>query len=58
MGFMFRILDLEEYFRQQSHCDKPVSRAFTLELQVEDDFMESKKPKLKISPKILPSKKL
>ena len=41
MGFMFRILDLEEYFRQQSHCDKPVSRAFTLELQVEDDFMES-----------------
>ena len=40
MGFMFRILDLEEYFRQQSHCDKPVSRAFTLELQVEDDFME------------------
>lgn len=25
----------------QSHCDKPVSRAFTLELQVEDDFMES-----------------
>ena len=41
MGFMFRILDLDEYFRQQNYCDKPVSREFTLELQVDDDFMES-----------------
>ena len=40
MGFMFRILDLEDYFRQQNHCDKPVSREFTLELQVEDSFIE------------------
>ncbi len=41
MGFMFRILDLDEYFQQQNHCDKPVSREFTLELQVDDSFMES-----------------
>ena len=48
MGFMFRILDLDDYFRQQNHCDKPVSREFTLELQVEDSFMESNNKKVQL----------
>ena len=48
MGFMFRILDLDDYFRQQNHCDKPVSREFTLELQVEDSFMESNDKKVQL----------
>ena len=48
MGFMFRILDLDNYFRQQNHCDKPVSREFTLELQVEDSFMESNNKKVQL----------
>ena len=48
MGFMFRVLDLDDYFRQQNHCDKPVSREFTLELQVEDSFMESNNKKVQL----------
>lgn len=40
MGYMFRIFDLKGYFAQQTHCDRPVSREFTLRLEVEDSFME------------------
>lgn len=40
MGYMFRIFDLKEYFRQQTHCERPVSRDFILQLQIEDDFMQ------------------
>lgn len=40
MGYMFRIFDLGGYFRQQPYCARPVSREFTLELKVEDTFVE------------------
>ena len=40
MGYMFRIFDVKEYFRQQSHCERPAEREFTLELQVDDNFVE------------------
>lgn len=40
MGYMFRILDVKGYFARQNHCQFPVEHAFTLELQVQDDFME------------------
>lgn len=48
MGYMFRIFDLDAYFRQQTHCDKPVSREFTLELQVTDDFIRENQKSLKL----------
>lgn len=40
MGYMFRIFDMRSYFMQQNFCCRPVSRSFTLALEVEDDFME------------------
>ena len=40
MGYMFRILDVKKYFALQNHCERPARREFTMELQVEDDFME------------------
>lgn len=39
MGYMFRIFDVKEYFRQQDHCERPAEREFVLELQVDDDFV-------------------
>ncbi|MEG0764464.1 MAG: GNAT family N-acetyltransferase [Pseudoflavonifractor sp.] len=39
MGYMVRIFDIPAYFRMQSHCEGPVSRPFTLALQIHDDFM-------------------
>lgn len=41
MGYMFRIFDVRQYFLQQTHCDRMVSREFVLELQVKDSFVES-----------------
>lgn len=40
MGHMFRILSVENYFREQDHCEAKTERNFTLELQVEDTFVE------------------
>lgn len=40
MGYMVRIFDVPGYFRTQAHCESPVSRGFTLALQVRDDFLE------------------
>ena len=40
MGHMFRILSVENYFRQQDHCEGKTGRDFILELQVKDTFVE------------------
>ena len=45
MGYMFRIFDVKEYFRQQSHCERPAEREFTLELQVGRQFCGGKQRK-------------
>lgn len=39
MGYMARIFDVAGYFRQQTHTSAPVSRGFTLALEVTDDFL-------------------
>lgn len=39
MGYMVRIFDVAGYFRLQTHCSAPVSRDFTLALEVRDDFL-------------------
>lgn len=40
MGYMVRIFDIRQYFSVQTHCEVPVSRPFTLALQVRDTFLE------------------
>ena len=39
MGYMVRIFDVKQYFAVQTHCESPVSRPFTLALQVRDTFL-------------------
>lgn len=39
LGKMVRIFDIPKYFAMQGHCRYPVSRPFTLALQVEDSFL-------------------
>ena len=39
MGYMVRIFDVKQYFAVQTHCEAPVSRPFTLALQVRDTFL-------------------
>lgn len=39
MGYMVRIFDIKQYFATQRHCEAPVSRPFTLALQVRDTFL-------------------
>lgn len=40
MGHMFRILSVENYFKEQDRCEEKTRRNFILELQVEDAFVE------------------
>ena len=40
MGYMVRIFDVRQYFAVQTHCESPVSRPFTLALQVRDTFLD------------------
>lgn len=40
MGYMARIFDIPGYFKAQTHCESPVSRDFTLALQVSDDMVD------------------
>ncbi len=40
MGHMFRILSVENYFKEQDRCEEKTRRNFILELQVEDTFVE------------------
>ena len=37
---MFRILSVENYFKEQDRCEEKTRRNFILELQVEDTFVE------------------
>ncbi len=39
MGNMIRLLHVEHYFQEQSYCCQPVSRPFTLALEVTDSFL-------------------
>lgn len=41
MGFLFRILDVEAYFKEQTHCEHQCECSFILELAVSDSFIEA-----------------